>query len=531
MQKTMLYSVVMLLICSLAFYSPAAAAKNLFVSPAGNDRGSGSLHDPWKTPHKAAETAGAGDIIYLRQGVYRPAVNGKPINFGNPGTPEAPIRMTAYAGETVVLSGMRDLSDPQSWRQHEGKIYYSTEPLPGEVHLIVQDDRVLEPKKNLESLKSPGQWFFDAAKKRVYLWSLNGGNPAHRHTEIGSAAAVIQVDSEDTNIIIENLTITGAFYGIRCLPSGGNRVFRRLVLKHFKEDAIKFHTTGNRDDVVEFCTFSSFGDFGIDTYGSTRQIFRYNKFSAVHAWKSGGAIKSLAGGIHHTIEGNKIFELGGSGYESALELRETNRTLVTNNVIAAVNGGGISLYAKNQGLSSPVADPVTYQIKIINNTIYHTKRSTIWLAHGSRDITIRNNIIYQLSGDGACIRVDPGSEVGFRSDFNLIVHPARTPVRWLDGDYSLDEFRRLTGHEIHSLSADPLFRNITGFDFRLKAGSPAIEAGYSSSVTKHGLDRRPTKYGHSVDIGAYEWSGAEKTPGLIGTKPMPAKLMEPHRLP
>jgi hypothetical protein len=507
----MIMQFILLIFClvyPLAFCGSFADGRDLFVSSSGSDSGSGTLQDPLKTPHRAAQIAGAGDVIYLRQGVYRPPENRSPINFSQAGTPDAPVRMTAYAGETAVLSGMRDLSDPQSWRHHEGKIYHSTEPQPGLVHLIVQDDRFLEPKEDLDSLQEPGQWYFDAEKERVYLWSFDGENPARHRTEIGLANTIILFDAQDTHFLIENLTITGASYGIRCLPGGGNRVFRKLVFRHFTEDAVKFHTAGNHDDVVESCSFSSCGDFGIDTYGSSTQSFRYNRFSAVHAWKSGGAIKSLAGGSNHTIEGNMIYKLGGLGHEAAIELRETNRTLIVNNVIAAVNGGGISLYAKEKGLSSPVPDPATYQIKIINNTIYHTKRSAIRLEDKSSEITIKNNIINQLPPDGACIRVEPGNEAGFQSDFNLIVHPFRPPIRWLDKEYSLDQFRRQAGNDSHSLSADPLFRNAAAFDFRLKSGSPAIDSGDTSSVPERDGDRRPRVHGRSVDIGAYEFTPA-----------------------
>ena len=41
-----------------------------YVAPGGDDAGAGSVGDPWKTVQHAADTAVAGDNVFVRQGVY-----------------------------------------------------------------------------------------------------------------------------------------------------------------------------------------------------------------------------------------------------------------------------------------------------------------------------------------------------------------------------------------------------------------------------------------------------------------------------
>jgi hypothetical protein len=58
-----------------------------------------------------------------------------------------------------------------------------------------------------------------------------------------------------------------------------------------------------------------------------------------------------------------------------------------------------------------------------------------------------------------------------------------------------------------NISADPLFANRAGGDYRLKPGSPAIDTGSGTYVRFDlDLDGRPRVAGPRVDIGAYEYS-------------------------
>jgi len=64
------------------------------------------------------------------------------------------------------------------------------------------------------------------------------------------------------------------------------------------------------------------------------------------------------------------------------------------------------------------------------------------------------------------------------------------------------------------INKDPLFENRTVGDYRLKAGSPAIDAGMAISGWTGATDRDglPRPQGTGWDIGAYEHGGSALNP-------------------
>jgi hypothetical protein len=95
----------------------AGKSAEYYVSPQGNDAGSGTKAAPWRTLAKACQRAGPGDTVFLRGGVYRETL--APTRSGQPG---GPIRFQAVPGENVVLSGAEPLSG--TWQLYRSRIYW-----------------------------------------------------------------------------------------------------------------------------------------------------------------------------------------------------------------------------------------------------------------------------------------------------------------------------------------------------------------------------------------------------------------------
>ena len=78
-----------------------------FVAPDGNDKNSGTtLESPWATWQKAFDTAGPGDTVYFRGGVYlvaKEAEAGNITMLKKSGTKENPICFFNYPGESPIL--------------------------------------------------------------------------------------------------------------------------------------------------------------------------------------------------------------------------------------------------------------------------------------------------------------------------------------------------------------------------------------------------------------------------------------------
>jgi hypothetical protein len=130
---------------------------------------------------------------------------------------------------------------------------------------------------------------------------------------------------------------------------------------------------------------------------------------------------------------------------------------------------------------------------IVGNTVYLNVTSGINfegpLGSGSTNGTVVNNIavdngVNSPRGRGN-IHVDGPSQSGTTIDSNLVQLSSSGQVQygWGSASYSSQSaFRAATGQEAHGLEGDPKWVNPGANDYRLLAGSPAIDSA-SSSVT------------------------------------------------
>ncbi|MFC5288287.1 DUF1565 domain-containing protein [Actinokineospora guangxiensis] len=96
-------AVTTLLAAAAVVTAPAvSAATSLYVSPSGSDSNPGTLAAPLKTVQKAVDLAAPGHVIHLRGGTYAPSTN---IRLLKDGTASAPITLTRYGSERVVIDG------------------------------------------------------------------------------------------------------------------------------------------------------------------------------------------------------------------------------------------------------------------------------------------------------------------------------------------------------------------------------------------------------------------------------------------
>jgi hypothetical protein len=84
------------------FPAPASAATTLFVATNGNDSNAGTQSAPLATIQKAISLISAGGTISVRGGTYALASN---IQITKSGTSSAPITLTAYGSERVIIDG------------------------------------------------------------------------------------------------------------------------------------------------------------------------------------------------------------------------------------------------------------------------------------------------------------------------------------------------------------------------------------------------------------------------------------------
>ena len=143
---------------------------------------------------------------------------------------------------------------------------------------------------------------------------------------------------------------------------------------------------------------------------------------------------------------------------------------------------------------------------VYNNTFFGNIGSGIDLQSTHGVMNIKNNIIAQ-NGNPEIDIFTTGVTKKDTSDYNLVYHSAGGNFIWWGGfvPRTWAGYLSASGLDAHSVNADPLFTDTAAHDFRLRSGSPAINAGTSLGYTRdlggNSIDSIP-------DIGAYERTGA-----------------------
>lgn len=171
------------------------------------------------------------------------------------------------------------------------------------------------------------------------------------------------------------------------------------------------------------------------------------------------------------------------------------------------------------------AAPISHEV--VNNTIYEPTADGLRATGGAKGIHLRNNIVWTQTGYG--VYIDPTSQAGFTSDYNLLRATGAAHVGyWQGARATLDDWRFAAFTDQNSFSADPLFVDPDGADdilgatsgtddnfheqssvgsFRPATGlfepdamhSPAIDRGAASDPATN----EPVPNGGYVNLGAY----------------------------
>jgi hypothetical protein len=216
----------------------------------------------------------------------------------------------------------------------------------------------------------------------------------------------------------------------------------------------------------------------------------------------------LGNGHHVRIEGNLIARNGlradneKSNLEHGIYATGTHFTII-NNVIHSNRAYGIQVagypYDPERHAGREFADAKNWLVS--HNTIaFQRNRASIvvWQSDAT-DCVIQNNVLYRNAvtlAPGSCNGIDfvaAGGRHVIRN--NLFYALDRTAISRRSSDSPASD----------NLEQDPLFVAPERFDFRLRKGSPAIDAGTPQDpvATDREGTRRPQ--GRDYDIGAYEY--------------------------
>lgn len=473
------------------------AQSSRYVSPAGNDAGSGTLAQPWKTIQKAANSAPAGSTVYIMGGTYIEQVE---INVS--GTSGAYTVFRNYDANPVILSGN------------------------GQAAILMKINGV----SYVEIRGLQFQNCLGSVSAGIQVLSGGWRGPAHHIRLIGNSFKNLYASADTTtyapNIYAGAISVAGY--------DGDNAISHVLIDSNAIADCRTGWTeaigiTGNVDGfVVSNNTVTNTGNIGIDASGHWGQspnpatdfarngIIRGNHVYNCRSLIEGGAGIYLDGSSGMLVEQNTVHN---NAVGIAIGCEPINKTIgnniIRNNVSYNNDGYGIGV----AGWSPE--NRIIENCSIINNTTYGNAQKAEFQQQGelaifnSKNLVVKNNIFYATNGNSNIIFIDD-NPVNLQLEHNIYYSSSTVSYfSYLGTQYgSLNTYQSASGKDNNSSFVNPLYVNTYTADFHLQGASPGIDAtnpSYNPASGEKDRDGNNRKHGIAVDNGAYEFNGTYGT--------------------
>lgn len=391
----------------LASGSSLLAAER-FVSPAaGNDSNAGTLKAPWKTFQKAANTAKAGDIVYLRGGTYVERVQ---INVS--GTAAKPIVFRNYEGEQPVM----DLSSLTP-----GSGLTAAIRITGRNYVTIQGIEICNYSTSSDNAVPAGIMVTGACKgvrlQHNLIHHIEQNNTELYNFDANAHGIAVYGNSATA---IDGLVVS--LNELHSLKLGASEA---LVING---NVTNFQVCNNRIHHANNIGIDAIGYEGTSPTASLDRarngLIAGNKVWAIDSSKNpayggteenGGGWRAAAGiyvdgGTQIVIERNEVWQCN-FGVELASEHAHgfTDYITVRNNILRHNDGAGIIMggYDEQRG--------VTQHCVINNNTLYRNDMQDGWAGQIHfqfyvKNNTFRNNILWANPNTQQMIIHYPGSD-------------------------------------------------------------------------------------------------------------------------
>jgi len=497
---------------------------------ASDDNEGTDINLPWQTIGKANETLQPGDTVYIREGVYQEAID--PANSGSEGNR---ITYVAYPDEEVLLEGYPaeayfDDVFPQNlcatvyigwtnWRPKsyiviDGFILRRSTPAEGtytsiSVIYIYDPDSEHNEVRNCKILGNP---------ENIREWGISVSKASYCTIENNYIEDVfIGIGmARGTNNVVRNNQIINPYHNCINIASAKGQMHNYLIEGNtlcgsevsdgiqFENDYdLEYDDGSNRGVVIRNNIICHNAENAIDLKGASYVVIEGNIIYGNTGNNSGGTNQPLGnnrqggfGGITHgtgpgsrdvIIRNNVLYDnLGAILAEGGYKVY--NNTIIYNNRDYAgpnsdyYTGWGPIFTGVSPGNKNNIKTSIKNNIIGGNNgcEIRSRPSNDEWFDdpdHG-RGMYINNNLYFGKNGDGAkfvnYIRGEWKPQLSFGG--------------WLS---FLDGHLQVTGYDVDSLEADPMFINVpqdiygpsSEYDFSLQADSPCIDRGMPLTKT------------------------------------------------
>jgi parallel beta-helix repeat protein len=334
---------------------------------------------------------------------------------------------------------------------------------------------------------------------------LNAPGPKNRHTSI--------LEVENFSFTVKYWTIDG--FEIANSPKYGVdlRVTDSITVQNctvHNSVATGIFTAFSSHPLISNNVSYSNGEHGIyhSNSGDSPTIrgnqIHHNHAAGIHM---NGDISQGGDGIisNAVVEKNVIWE-NGVGGGSGINCDGVDDSIFRNNLLYSNHASGISLYVIDGAHGSS-------RNLVYNNTILMASDGR-WAVNIAKSGAkkkasptgnkVFNNILYETNTARGSIDTYSANVSGFQSDYNVVVN--RFSVNDGTTTISLASWRQQTGQDAHSIIASPtdLFVDPANNDYRLKQGSPAVNAGTALAQVTDDIAGTARPQGGLYDIGCYE---------------------------
>lgn len=450
-----------------------------YVATDGNDTHPGTKAQPWRTLRKAAAAAGAGDVVFVKDGTYF-----ERVVFQKSGTAQRKIVFKPVPGHVPVLSGKKAA-------QWDGLLHFGgvdhirfegftvTDCKKGQAIYIIHKgedpathlemvnlkihkvaDSPVQVRGNSHHILVRGCTIHDCGASGIDASHFKGGRPHHisitgntihksRFAGIGSEVA--------DDLVVDGNTVYGCRIGID-IGSGRNNVISGNTIRDCNDGIALSSNSGShvRDNVVHDVKEAMYAYFWI----KNKQPHANNKWYR-------NVVYNATWGLW---EMNRKSKRHGTGPTAGHEYY--------NNLFYNIGG--------NPTYRSPFWFRGVSGFKFHNNTL-HLKpgHNAIELAAGSKGAVFQNNIVW-VGGKAKVYKIGEGSTASI--DHNCY---------WRAGGSAEKK-------GAHDIVRDPGFVNAAKGDFSLRGDSPCIDAGQSLGGFKDDLKKRARPRGAGWDMGCLE---------------------------
>jgi hypothetical protein len=427
------------------------------ISTAGSDNNPGTFSGGcWATPPKARDAMQPGDITYLENGVVYDTSDGArddvALTIYKSGTPGNPLAMVAYPGATVTLGDINKLDGI----------------------------RILPGGRNTG--QPTNHWVFAGL-------TLRGGGAMTTDTSIGPSTDYRIVGNDfscpngdgQTGCYADNLISGVVFYGNNihdvssALPNGSSKQYHSV---YFSTDANHIDFGWNQIHNDKSCRAIQFHSSPVSNSSGNQQFDLHVHDNVIHDNPCDGINFATVDPSKGTVEAyNNVVYSVGKGPDPPDGASNYACIYFPGILNNGAPGGGTALVYNNTfydcgANGGPYTSPQ-------DGVVGHFAGSEPNLS-----ILFQNNIVYQKSGEPY---VEPASNT-VRGDHNVFFGNGPAPSGFSN-----------------SLTVDPLFVNLSGFDFRLRSASPAIQAGINIPGLLTDQDGEPRPSGQPYDLGAFQF--------------------------